>query len=166
MIAVFITKSTILLAKHSKWLFFPHHVLGDHFGGWFSSSWVIQGLGYFLLLVIPSPLVWSSLMSAWGRGKRKVRRCPFLNFFDLFYPQSVDVFCCCFSCWVLSDSVMTPWTGPLGSSVHGISQASILEWVAISFSKGSLQTRDGTCISCICRRILYHRATREAMDED
>ena len=31
-----------------------------------------------------------------------------------------------------------------GSSVHGISQARILEWVAISFSRGSSQTRDWT----------------------
>ena len=30
----------------------------------------------------------------------------------------------------------------LGSSVHGISQARILEWVAISFSRGSSQPRD------------------------
>ena len=41
-----------------------------------------------------------------------------------------------FSCSTLSDSV-TPWTVALqASSVHGISQASILEWVAISFSRG------------------------------
>ena len=31
---------------------------------------------------------------------------------------------------------------PPGSSVHGISQASIQEWVAISFSRGSSQPRD------------------------
>ena len=32
----------------------------------------------------------------------------------------------------------TAWTGSLpGSSVHGILQARILEWVAISFSRGS-----------------------------
>ena len=36
-----------------------------------------------------------------------------------------------------------------GSCVHGISQARILEWVAISFSKRSFRPRDGTCISCI-----------------
>jgi len=30
---------------------------------------------------------------------------------------------------------------PLGSSVHGISQARILDWVAISSSRGSLQSR-------------------------
>ena len=53
---------------------------------------------------------------------------------------------------------------PPGSSVHGISQASILEWIAISFSRGSSQPRDQThisCISCIGRWILYHQATWE-----
>ena len=38
---------------------------------------------------------------------------------------------------------------PPGSSVHGISQARILEWVAISFSRGSSQPRDRTSVSCI-----------------
>ena len=41
--------------------------------------------------------------------------------------------------------------GPPGSSVHGISQARILEWAAVSFSRGSSQPRDR-----IHRRILYH----------
>ena len=43
-----------------------------------------------------------------------------------------------------------------GSSVHGISQARILEWVAISFSRGSSKPRDQTHISFIGRQILYH----------
>ena len=38
---------------------------------------------------------------------------------------------------------------PLGSSVHGIFQAWILAWVAISSSRGSFWPRDQTCISCI-----------------
>ena len=50
---------------------------------------------------------------------------------------------------------------PPGSSVHGISQARILEWVAISLSRGSSQPRDWTCIG---RQILYHWAIREALD--
>ena len=37
---------------------------------------------------------------------------------------------------------------PQGSSVHGISQARILEWVATSFFRRSSQPRDRTCISC------------------
>ena len=49
-----------------------------------------------------------------------------------------------------------------GFSVHGISQARILEWVAISFSRGSSRPRGQTCVSGIsCTGILYHWATRE-----
>ena len=45
---------------------------------------------------------------------------------------------------------------PPGSSIHGILQARVLEWVAISFSRGSSQPRDQTRISCVGRQILYH----------
>ena len=38
---------------------------------------------------------------------------------------------------------------PPGFSVHGISQARILEWVAISSSRESSRPRDRTCISCV-----------------
>ena len=48
-----------------------------------------------------------------------------------------------------------------GSSVHGISQA-ILEWITISFSRGSSQSRDQTHVSSIGREILYCWATSEA----
>ena len=40
------------------------------------------------------------------------------------------------------------------SSINGISQARILEWVAISFSRGSSQFRDQTHISCIAGSFL------------
>ena len=39
-----------------------------------------------------------------------------------------------------------------GSSIHGIFQARILEWVAISFSRGSSQPRDRTLVSRIADR--------------
>ena len=39
-----------------------------------------------------------------------------------------------------------------GSSVHGIFQARVLEWVAISFSRGSSQPRDRTWVSYIADR--------------
>ena len=51
---------------------------------------------------------------------------------------------------------------PPGSTVHGVFQARILEWVAVSYSRVSSQPRDRTCISCISyigRWILYYRAT-------
>ena len=46
--------------------------------------------------------------------------------------------------------------------VHGVFQARILEWVAISSSRGSSWPRDRTSISCTGREILYHWATWEA----
>ena len=49
-----------------------------------------------------------------------------------------------------------------GSSVHGIFQARGLEWVAISFSRGSSRTRDRTWVSRIAGRCFTVWATREA----
>ena len=48
---------------------------------------------------------------------------------------------------------------PPGSSVHGIFQARILEWVAISFSRGSSRPRDQTWLSCIASRCFTSWAT-------
>ena len=60
--------------------------------------------------------------------------------------------------YVHTQSCLTLWDpldySPPGSTVHGIFQARILEWVAISSSRGSFQPRDRTCGSCashICR---------------
>ena len=44
-----------------------------------------------------------------------------------------------------------------GFSVHGIFQARVLEWVAISFSRGSSRPRDRTWVSCIAGRHFTHR---------
>ena len=45
---------------------------------------------------------------------------------------------------------------PTGSSVPGILQARVLEWVAISFSRGSSPLRDQTLVCCIAGRFLTH----------
>ena len=62
----------------------------------------------------------------------------------------------CFSCLTLCHPMDC---SPPGSSVHGILQARILEWVLISYSRGSSQPRDQTpvpCNSCFGRWILYY----------
>ena len=62
---------------------------------------------------------------------------------------------CMHACSVVSDSMNC---SPPGSSVHGIIQAGILEWVAMSSSRGSFQSRDRTtCLLHLqhCRLILY-----------
>ena len=80
------------------------------------------------------------------------------------YPASPTLLVQC----SVTQSCLTLWDpmdcSPPGSSVHGILQAGILEWVAISSSRGSSQPRDQihvSCISCIGRQLLYHWATWE-----
>ena len=72
-------------------------------------------------------------------------------------------------CAQLCPNLCDPMDGSLpGSSVHGDFQAIILEWVAISFSRGSFQPRDGThtsCISCTAGGFFTHWATWEAHRE-
>ena len=50
-----------------------------------------------------------------------------------------------------------------GSSVYGVFQARILEWIAISSSRVSLWPKDQTHVSCIGRQILYHWTTWESL---
>ena len=62
--------------------------------------------------------------------------------------------CCLVAKWFLTLAIQ--WiVAPPGSTGHGISQARMLEWVAISFLRDSSQPRDQTCVSCIGERILY-----------
>ena len=49
-----------------------------------------------------------------------------------------------------------------GFSVHGILQTRLLEWIAISFSRGSSQPRDQTWVSRTVGRFFTLSATREA----
>ena len=76
--------------------------------------------------------------------------------------SSYSTFCC-----LVTKLCPTFWDpmecSPTGSSVYGISQARILEWVAIFFSRGSSQPRDQTHISYTGKRILQHWATWEAL---
>ena len=65
----------------------------------------------------------------------------------------------CWCCYLVVQSCLTlcdPMDcSPPGSSVHGISHARILEWVAISSTRRSSQPRDWTCISCLAGRFFF-----------
>ena len=63
------------------------------------------------------------------------------------------------SCPILWDPVDC---SPPGSPVHGVSQARMLEWVAISFFRGSSWLRDWTQVSCVAGGFFTDWATREA----
>ena len=51
-----------------------------------------------------------------------------------------------------------------GSSIHGILQVRVLEWIAVSFSRRSSQPRDRTWVSCIAGRRFTVWATGEDPD--
>ena len=85
-----------------------------------------------------------------------------LFYLDLFFSAPFDLKCtlsCCFECIFVSKAkvkvkslscvrlFVTMNCSLPGSSVHGIFQARVLEWVAISFSRGSSRPRDWTLVS-------------------
>ena len=98
----------------------------------YSTPWILCGLGFWFLFLL-------------GLVKR-----PPANMMCCLVAKSVQLFCNPMAC------------SPPGSSVPGVSQARILEWLAISFSRASSPPRDWTHVSCISRWILYHGATRKA----
>ena len=67
--------------------------------------------------------------------------------------------CVCVCVFLVMSNSATPWSVThQAPSVHGILQARILQWVAISFFRGCSRPRDWTCISyvsCISRQVLY-----------
>ena len=135
-----------------------------------SSSWKKPFINYFLLLwQLPFGLAFSfhtllnrdSVTRRWRRPhqgqSRQALGCPP----HPGAPASLVVAAAALSLsrvWLFCNPMY--WSLP-GSSVHGILQAEILVWVAISSSRGSSWPRDGYCISCIGRGIL-HWATKEA----
>ena len=84
------------------------------------------------------------LYSSFSNGTNKYR----------FNATDLENVCCSIakSCMTLCNPMDC---GLPGSSVHGVDLAGILEWVAISFSRGSSRTRDRTCMPYIGRQILY-----------
>ena len=89
----------------------------------------------------------SAHLFTWSSGEVRIKR----------HSKSSPVLCRSLqSCPTLCDSMDC---SPPGSSLRGIFQARILEWVAMPFSRGSFRPRDQTCISyvsCIGRWLLYH----------
>ena len=69
----------------------------------------------------------------------------------------VCVCVCVWSLWCVWFFANPMDCSPPGSSVHGISQVRILEWVVISYSRGSSWLRDQTHVSCVsCTRLLMN----------
>ena len=73
------------------------------------------------------------------------------------------------SCSVVSDSLRPHVLQPARLLCPWISQARILEWVAVPFSRGSSQPRNQVQVSCIGKQTLYHlshQGSLMALEED
>ena len=70
-------------------------------------------------------------------------------------PRNVKSICCCSVAKSCPTLLWHHGHSPPDFSVHGVLQARILEWVAISFSRGSSWSRDQIHSSCICRQIFF-----------
>ena len=130
--------------------------------------------GWFLVYTHPGPVQMvflnslnghvlsflASLLGMWDLNSltRDRTLAPCIGKSNLNHWTARKVPCCCSclvaqSCLTLCEPVDC---SPPGSSVHGISQARILEWVAISSCRGSSRPSDPTHVSCTGRRIPYH----------
>ena len=80
-------------------------------------------------------------------------------FFIFYFCLILCVCVCAQLCPTLGDPMDC---SPPGSAANGVFQARILEWVALSSSRGISLTQDWTCVSCVScigNRILYHCTT-------
>ena len=110
----------------------------------------LENTGFSRKKIAKNPLI--DLKVAWLRGN------------DVTHILRTLVMCCVVSCSVVSDPCNPIDCSPPGSSVHGIFQARIVEWVAFPFSRRSSQHMDQTQISHIASRFFTIWATREAQE--
>ena len=83
------------------------------------------------------------------------------SLFTWNYHNTVNRLCCAALCLVTQSCLLfaTPWDVTCQAALSmGILQARILEWVAMSSSRGSSQPRDQTCVSCIAGGIFTTEA--------
>ena len=93
----------------------------------------------------------------------KVLKCLLIDWLGL--DRWLTSMCVCVCVVQLCTTLCNPVNySPPGSSVNGILQARIMEWVAIPFSRGSSWLRDRPPVSCIAGRFFTVWATREAPD--
>ena len=133
------------VAKSQTWLSNWTELNYDH-GLSPINSWQIEGGN---VEVVTNFLFLGSKITANGDCSHKIRRHLLLGRKEREVTQSCPILCDPMDCNLP------------GSSVHGIFQARALEWVAISFSRGSSQPRAQTQVSCIAGRHFTVWVTRE-----
>ena len=180
---IYVDQHTLLtLAKHSQHC---HNYVS--FIIYFSDFWLIYGIGCFstLTLMLSAGLQRLSLASAIGSDSHIWTQFTSLECFSYLKPNVLKTyFPCILSFWIQFYIYMNAFMTERekreseviqscstlcnlldcslpSSSIHGIFQARVLEWVVISFSRGSLWRMDRTWVSRIAGRCFNLWATRE-----
>ena len=109
---------------------------------------------FFLTFWLPPPEKWTKTVSSDIHVVHDFNESASVLFFISFGGGLIAKSC---------PTLATPWTVACHSSVHGSLQARILEWVAISFSRGSSGPRNQTWVSCIAGRFFTNWTTRKAL---
>ena len=129
------------------------------------NMWFLASLGKILRAGYPRSTFSGKKRLQFGQGEYSIRYrllcrgAPELEVCSQTSLASLFSHCCCCLVAQWHPTLCDPMDcSPPGSS---FSQARILEWVAIPFSRGSSWPRDQTHVSCIGRQILYHWATWE-----
>ena len=107
----------------------------------------LRGQNHYPLLLLLSSSTNHPFLSALSAGRTNHGKCESVSHSVLFLCNPTNC-------------------SPPGSSVHGILQARISEWVAMPFSRGSSCSRDRTqvsYVSCMGRWILYPYCHRDAL---
>ena len=112
---------------------------------WWSTSWESVTVTYINISVNVLTVTWS--LEGWLMTKVILM---YMKWSEMKAAQSCATLCNSMDCSLP------------GSSVHGILQARILEWVAIPFSRESSKPRDQTQVSCTAGSFFTSWATREA----
>ena len=129
-------------------------------------AWIIQ-MEARQALILKLKMTWYSInWNNWWRSKKKTKMKTnhdqeTVKFWLLLFS---------FKKWIESAQLCPTLCDPMdcsppGSSVHGILQARILEWVAVPFSRGSFQPRNRTQAFCIAGGFFTAWTTREAISK-
>ena len=133
-------------------------------------KWKLSGMAFSLSCAVKM-LLWSNMFIFFEHNFKTLL---FVSLSFFFFWQTllhwdnwpfkiilILLVCVCVSCLVVSDSLQPHGLGHQDPLSMGILQARILEWVAISFSRGSSWLRDWTQVSCIAGGCFTTWATRE-----
>ena len=152
----------------STYLALTHILQSSFLTCWFFRCIKVRTI-FVHLVILNIHVLWIELHCSQIHISKSSPQCDYIWRLDLYGERTLPIFLYhlapyhhqWFSHQVVFDSCDSMDSSLPGSTVCGILQARILEWVAISFSRGSSWPRDQTQVSCIAGRLFIDWDTRK-----